>query len=434
MGGGAVVAAVALVLAVATVMAKPASPPAAIVSQGDSFISGEGGGGYGASAENGCHRSAMAPIRSAPIEVDEKINIACSGAQTENIWRVVSGGKPHRGEPPQADQLAAIARRFDVKLVVLTVGANDLGFGAIVADCALDWARSHPGDPRHCHGDAQRKIESRLPAAARSLRKAVREIRAALATAGHRLGDYRLLVMGYASPFPPGSRFRYPESGWARLTKGGCPVWNADADWARRWALPAIASTMRSAAAAEGAEYLDVRRALVGHEVCARGVSEFDHHIGGSNSLTPLESRSHTLREWFRPLRLTGRVRESLHPNRIGQRVIGRCLAQAYAEAIPTHRRLMSYSHDHEASQDLSGGTGFRPRDGAPSLEDPRGRRRRPGRPPDPAPGSGRPDRGRLGRLRGSAWADRGRSTKARPRRGVGDRRAEARWRRRRAD
>jgi hypothetical protein len=304
MGGGAVVAAVALVLAVATVMAKPASPPAAIVSLGDSFISGEGGGGYGASAENGCHRSAMAPIRSAPIEVDEKINIACSGAQTENIWRVVSGGKPHRGEPPQADQLAAIARRFDVKLVVLTVGANDLGFGAIVADCALDWARSHPGDPRFCRHDAQRRLEERLPAAARGLRKAIREVRAAMATAtasepraprrpadlepsapGQRETDreaYRLIVMGYASPFPPGSRFRYPESGWSRLTRGGCPVWNADADWARRWALPAIASTMRSAAAAEGAEYLDVRRALVGHEVCARGVSEFDHHIGGS--------------------------------------------------------------------------------------------------------------------------------------------------------
>jgi hypothetical protein len=72
-GTGAVVAAVALALAAATVMARPASPPTAIVSLGDSFISGEGGGSYGASAENGCDRSVMAPIRSAPIEVDEKV-------------------------------------------------------------------------------------------------------------------------------------------------------------------------------------------------------------------------------------------------------------------------------------------------------------------------------------------------------------------------
>jgi len=330
MTASAVAATGALVLAAATVMAKPASPPTAIVSLGDSFISGEGGGSYGASARNGCHRSATAPIRSAPIDVDKKINLACSGAKAVNIWRAESGGKSHRGERPQADQLAAVARHYDVRMVVLTVGANDLGFAAIVAGCALDWARSHPGDPRYCHGDAQRKIESSLPAAARGLRKAVREIRAAMATAGHRPGDYRLLVMGYASPFPAGSRFRYPESDWTRLTRGGCPVWNADADWAKRWALPTIATTMQAVAAAEGAEYLDLQRALAGHEVCARGVSEIDYPYGGSNSLTP--------REWFRPLRLTGRVRESLHPNRIGQRVIGRCLALAHAEPTLTHR------------------------------------------------------------------------------------------------
>jgi hypothetical protein len=241
----------------------------------------------------------------------------------------MSGGKPHRGEPPQADQLAAVARRFDVKLIVLTVGANDLGFAAIVADCAIDWARSSPGDPRYCHRDAQRKIEEGLPAAMRDLRKTIREIRAAMASAGPNRDDYSLLVMGYASPFPLGSRIRYPESGWTRLTEGGCPIWNADADWAKRWALPMIAEMMRSAAGAEGAEYLDLQRALADHEVCASGVSGFDPPPAWSNPDTP--------REWFQPLRLTGRVRESLHPNRIGQRVIGRCLARAYTESTSTH-------------------------------------------------------------------------------------------------
>lgn len=308
-GTGVVAAAVALALA-ATVMAKPAPPPTAIVSLGDSFISGEGGGSYGASAENGCDRSATAPIRSAPIEVDEKVNLACSGAKTVNIWRAESGGKPHRGEPPQADQLAALARRFDVKLIALTVGANDLGFGAIVADCALDWARSSPDDPRYCHRDAQRKIEEGLPAATRDLRKAIREIRTAMTSAGHGRADYRLLVMGYASPFPAGDQIRYPESGWTRLTEGGCPVWNADANWAKRKALPVIAAMMRSAATAEDAEYLDLQEALAGHEVCVRAT------------------------EWFRRLSLTdGQVRESLHPNPIGQRVIGHCLAVAWGEA-----------------------------------------------------------------------------------------------------
>lgn len=331
---GAAVVAGALAFALGAALARPAPTATAIVSLGDSFISGEGGGDYGDSARSGCDRSATAPIRSAPVEVDAKINLACSGAKAVNIWRAVSGGKSHRGEPSQADRLAMMARRFDVKLIVLTVGANDLGFGAIVAGCALDWARSSPDDPRYCHGAAQRKVEARLPAAARGLRVAIREIRAAMAGAGKavaspgRSDGYRLIVMSYASPFPRGAGFRYPESGWSRLTEGGCPVWNADADWAVRWALPTIVAMMRAAAAAEGAEYLDLQRALAGHEVCAKGVNEFDPHIGGTSSLTP--------REWFRPLRLTGRVRESLHPNRIGQRVIGRCLARAYDEPIPT--------------------------------------------------------------------------------------------------
>jgi hypothetical protein len=100
------------------VAASPSSSTTAIVSLGDSFISGEGGrwmgngsdpfgtrsgtdraafdcGGwgceydpsrvYGSSEDNGCHRSDVAPIRSAPIPVGERINLACSGAKAENI-------------------------------------------------------------------------------------------------------------------------------------------------------------------------------------------------------------------------------------------------------------------------------------------------------------------------------------------------------------
>jgi lysophospholipase L1-like esterase len=323
---GAVTATAALVGA-AAVLARSTPQSIAAVSLGDSFISGEGGGRYGASADSGCDRSAMAPIRSAPIAVDRRVNLACSGAREENIWRAVAGGKSHRGEPPQADQLATVARRFDVDLVVLTVGANDLGFGALVADCALDWARSSEDDPRYCHGDAQAEINSKLPAASRGLRKGIREIRAAMTSAGESRDGYRLFVMGYASPFPLGMRIRYPESGWSRLTKGGCPLWNADADWVGRWALPTIATMMRGAARVEGAEYLDLQHVLEGHEICSRGVRR---------PLAPgIPSQA---AEWFRRLSFTdGPIRESLHPNPIGQRVIGRCLARAYATSAGNH-------------------------------------------------------------------------------------------------
>jgi lysophospholipase L1-like esterase len=344
---------VAAGLTAAPAAASPGSPTTAIVSLGDSFISGEGGRWmgngseplgtrsgtdraafdcdgwgcaydphrvYGASEDDDCHRSDVAPIRSAPIAVGERANLACSGAQGVNIWRAAAGGQSHFGEPPQADQLAALARRDDVRLVVLTVGANDVGFGGLVADCALDWARSSSEDPSYCHRGAQAEIEGALPTAAAGFGKALRQIRAAMADAGYRRPDYRLVAMGYASPFPAGRWIRYPEDGWSRLSEGGCPLWNADADWAQGQATPSIVATMRAAAASAGAEFLDLQHALDGHQLCD----------SRSRRVGP-EGPSPQTAEWVRRLSFAqGATRESLHPNAYGQRAIGACLGLLY--------------------------------------------------------------------------------------------------------
>ncbi len=282
---------------------------------------------YGASEDNDCHRSDVAPIRSAPVAVTAKVNLACSGAKLENVRRASSGGRSHFGEAPQADQLARVARRADVRMIVLTAGANDVGFGGLVADCALDWARSSPDRPRLCRRGAEAEIESALPAMAAGLRGALRNIRAAMAAAGYRRSDYRLVVVGYASPFPPGARFRYPEDGWSRLTEGGCPLWNADADWARRRATPAIDAAMRASAHREGAEYLDLQHAFDGHQLCDRRAVRVG--AAGPNPRTA---------EWFRRLGFSqGSTRESLHPNAYGQRAMGACIALAYAPQPGDH-------------------------------------------------------------------------------------------------
>jgi hypothetical protein len=336
------------------VSATPGSAPAAIVSLGDSFISGEGGRWlgngseplgtrsgtdraaygcagwaceydparvYGASEANDCHRSDVAPILSAPVAVAEKVNLACSGARVANVWPEAVGGLGHFGEPPQADQLAAIAQRADVRMVVLTVGANDVGFGELVAGCALDWARSSEDDPALCRSRAQADVEAALPAMERGLLKALRGIRETMAAAGYRRRDYRLVTMGYASPFASGSWIRYPEDGWSRLNQGGCPVWNADADWAGGAGIGSIAGAMRRAAAAAGSEFLDLRRALDGHQLCDRR----------SRRVGP-EGPSPESAEWVRRLAFAqGSSRESLHPNAYGQRAIGTCIGLLYA-------------------------------------------------------------------------------------------------------
>ncbi len=335
--------------------ARPGSPETAVVSLGDSFISGEGGrwmgngseafgtrsgtdraafdcGGwgceydpsrvYGRSERDDCHRSDVAPIRSAPVGVGKRVNLACSGARAVNLWRAAVGGQPHFGEAPQADRLAAVARRADVRMIVVTVGANDVGFGGLVVDCALDWASSSPEDPVYCRGGAQAEIEAALPVAAARLRKALREVRAAMAAAGYRRSDYRLVAMGYASPFPAGRWIRYPEYGWSRLGDGGCPLWNADADWAASRATPSIDAMMRTVAASAGAEYLDLQHALDGHQLCDR-----------RSRLVGPEGPSPVTAEWVRRLSFAqGATRESLHPNAYGQRAIDACLGLVYAQ------------------------------------------------------------------------------------------------------
>ncbi len=335
--------------------ASPGSATTAIVSLGDSFISGEGGRWmgngtnpfgtrsgtdraalgcgpwgscehdahlvYGASEDSGCHRSDVAPIASAPIVAGEAVNLACSGAQTKNIWRAAAGGRYLRGESPQADRLAEVARRDDVRLVVLTVGANDVGFGSLVIGCALDWARSSPSDPHHCWHGARADVEAGLPAMESDLERALRQTRAAMAAAGYRPTDYRLVTMGYTSPFPTGGMIRYPEGGWSRLTEGGCPIWNADASWAAEWATPSIAAAMRAAAASVNAEFLDLQHALDGHQLCDRRASR-----AGPAGPSPLSV------EWVRRLDFAqGSIRESLHPNAYGQRAIGACIGLLYA-------------------------------------------------------------------------------------------------------
>ncbi len=335
------------------VEARPGSGRTAIVSLGDSFISGEGGRWlgngseplgkrsgtdraafdcddwgcdydpgrvYGASAESECDRSDVAPIRSAPVAVAVRVNLACSGARLANVWPFADGGRPHFGEPPQVDRLAAVAARDDVRMVVLTAGANDVGFGELVAGCVFDWLRSSPGDRQLCRADAQTAVAARLPTLERGLARALRDVRMTMALAGYGRGDYRLVAMGYASPFPEGRWIRYPEDGLDRLSEGGCPVWSEDASWAAGEGIGAIVATMRVAAGGAGAEFLDLRHALDGHQLCD----------SRSRRVGP-EGPAPESAEWVRRLSaVQGSSRESLHPNAYGQRAIGACLGLLY--------------------------------------------------------------------------------------------------------
>ncbi len=354
----AIAAMIAALMAVIAVFAAPAersqagpgSGPTAIVSLGDSFISGEAGRWngnslnmfgtrdgtdraascwlifcsydptrvYGSSYSNGCHRSDVATIKSAAISVNEKINLACSGARSVNIWRTSQGGQVFKGEAPQADQLLTVAQQKNVKLVVLTISANDVSFADHVINCTVNWVLGLGP----CNQAQQAQLEAELPGAMNGLRKSIDEVRAVMAAAGYSPSQWRFVLAGYSSPVPAAADVRY--SGSDRWWSGGCPFYDEDFDWAKNVATPLIVDSMRAVAAEKGVQFLDVRDALNGHEVCHR-----------NSSLVGSSGPNSAIHEWVRWVNTgccQGDAQESVHPNAFGQRALGKCLALIYAK------------------------------------------------------------------------------------------------------
>lgn len=331
--------------------AGPASTTTAIVSLGDSFISGEAGRWNGnslnmfgtrdgtdraarctlgifcsydatrvyGSTHTGCDRSDVSQIKSAGISVNERINIACSGAQTENIWRASQGGVSFKGEAPQADQLLTIAQQKNVKLVVLTILANDVGFADHVINCTVRFTLGLGT----CNQAQMAAMQADMPAAQAGLRKAIDEVRAVMAQAGYSPSQWKFVVAGYSSPVPAAANVRY--SGSARWTSGGCPFYDADFDWAKNVAAPYMIDGMRTVAAEKGVQFLDVRDALDGHESCHK-----------NSSLVTSSGPNPVTKEWVRWVNTgccQGDAQESMHPNAYGQRALGKCVELMYAKA-----------------------------------------------------------------------------------------------------
>jgi hypothetical protein len=331
--------------------------PTAAVSLGDSYISGEAGRWQGNSAlpsplpppdwngtdraftnsvysdNNGCHRSDVAEIRSAELPVSEKINISCSGAQTKNIFRSSSGGQGQNGELPQANQLATVAKEKQVKLVVLSIGGNDLGFSSIVRACLQAYtASSGP-----CNPEQQQAIDAKFSTAMASVEKAIDEVRAAMRSANYRPADYRFVLQSYPSAIPRGaaegepeseSEFRVPESDRnARLNIDGCPFYDADGAWARDEVVDQISNGLQSVAASKGVQFMDLSDFLQSREMCSKS----------TRLATPSERPSAETSDWARFLNASaveaqGDLQETFHPNAYAQRALGNCLELLYAQ------------------------------------------------------------------------------------------------------
>ena len=233
-----------------------------MVVMGDSYASGEGDGAYGvAGSSPGCHASARAggPTAARRLGMDQRLYVvACTGAAT------ASDGGSYRAhhQPPQVDALGD-----RTSLVTLSIGGNDLNWGATIAACAA----AHTSDdvvgaiPRAA-------LPERLRPATRTCADAFdTTVSDAISALGPRLDRTyaavrdrapraRVLVTGYPRFFPTVPTHELMADGKVLVATPAEQAWmnrkTADANRA-----------IAEAAARAGFEFVDVEDAFDGHEL-----------------------------------------------------------------------------------------------------------------------------------------------------------------------
>ncbi|MEU7205401.1 hypothetical protein [Streptomyces sp. NPDC045470] len=295
----------------------------------------------------GCHRSDVAEVHSADLTTLDAYNLACSGAESKHIWQKKDGGERYKGFPAQADQLQTLLdEKKNVKWIQLSIGGNDLEFSNIIKACVIEYLKGFTGG--YCEEKQAPKLKAKLDdpnldGFTAKVRKTIRQIRAVM---GNR--PYRLAIQSYPAPIPLAEDFdkeKYPENIWgarsARHRIGGCSFWNKDADWAHGKAVTQISTKLRELARQENADFLDLAKAFDGHEVCHSKTRKANKGDKLPHKMVPSKEA-----EWMRFLTRgvkgvqQGQEEESLHPNAWGQKALGRCLNLLYGKAQGTPSRV----------------------------------------------------------------------------------------------
>lgn len=313
--------------------------PLAVVSLGDSYISGLAGRWLGNSPDNSrdrrgtdrayvgppagpkydtgpiygdtagqCFRSDVAEITHVRFPGITPVNLACAGATTGSVIRNGSGTS-------QNDRLAEVARTHRVLAIVVSIGGNDIGFATVVQNCIVAFlANSGP-----CNPGQQSIVDGLLPAMRAAVGRTIDDIRATMTEAGYRNRSYRLIVQSYPAPLPFAANMRYPESDVdnTRFLVAGCPFYDVDVDWGHASLPGRLADTLRAVSAERHVQFMDVRDAFRGHELCSAAARQPE---------TAPEASSSEWMRWIDVPFFQGALTESLHPNAYGQQALGRCL------------------------------------------------------------------------------------------------------------
>ncbi|MFJ1703311.1 RICIN domain-containing protein [Kitasatospora sp. NPDC088346] len=333
----------ALAAAAAPAAAERVAKTPAIVALGDSAISGEGAGtdtgdDYTPGTDTPtdyCHRSARSEIFVTGLGGVTPVDLACSGAQTGDLVsdpelaKITGGGSGDFGEPKQDVQLAQVAAQYDVKMVVVTIGANDdFDFSGIMLSCLAQYfpipksqgCRDTIGTP-----EIARRAEGVKP----KVIAALTDIRDTMRRAGYQDSSYQLVYQSYFTPITPDIR----RNDYVGKVADGCPAFPEDLAWGHNLVVPMLSDALRDAVSrTPGVRYLDQRRVSYGHEVCAEWTSSPYEYTNGDVIDLSERTRNGCDQEIGIPGVCMNMVRQSYHLRVAGYRAEAVCLAQFYQQ------------------------------------------------------------------------------------------------------
>jgi lysophospholipase L1-like esterase len=242
---------------------RPEPDPFVYVALGDSYTAAHGV--PGTNWLDGCLRS----DRNYPNLVAEAlpaatlVDVSCSGAATQHMINERSYGTIHH--PPQFDALSK-----DTDLVTVSIGYNDFRlFTTLFGRCAEMAKRDPEGSPcqdRLIRPNGYDFLGKRVVIIGKRVAKVVRGIR-------ERAPEARILVVSYPHLLP--------ETGHC-LNR--VPLARGDYPYVRGINDAMSDAQRRAAGAVDGAEYVDVTAASIGHDVCSD-----DPWVAG---IDPVETRA----------------------------------------------------------------------------------------------------------------------------------------------
>lgn len=272
-------------------------------------------GGGDAPTDNICHRSDIGDESHGGI-TDIRVNLACSGAVTADVRddTFLTVYNQNQDRSSQVTRLRDQLRSNDVRMIVLSIGGNDLEFADMIKTCMEAYVLA-VGASTPCRETEDAALRARMGQAMANLDATIKNIALAMEEGGDR--NYRLVLQGNPSPIPRASEFRYSFV-LDRINVGGCPFTDTDATWARDVVTPLIGSNMRAVAEANDIEFMDLGDLLQGREICSQTTA----HGPGADA------------EWARFLNLgiasAGDKEESIHPNAFGQRAVAACIRAVF--------------------------------------------------------------------------------------------------------